>query len=184
MADQGRGGWLSPWLRARRFARALPYLRGRVLDVGCGVGMLAAHVDPERYLGVDPDATALAAAAAAFPRHRFVAVLPSTGPFDTIVALAVLEHLPDPEASLSAWAELLSPAGRIVLTTPRPGYMWLHEIGAALRLFSREAAEEHHRFFDRDAIGHAARTAGLRLDQGRCFLLGANQLFILAAKAP
>jgi SAM-dependent methyltransferase len=171
---------LSPWLRRQRFRRALPYIHGRVLDVGCGVGLLAAHVEPGRYLGVDRDPDALRAARAAFPGHRFVADLPVAGRFDTIVALAVLEHLPEPEAALVSWARLLAPGGRIVLTTPHPRFVWLHELGAAAGVFSHDAAQEHHRFFDRASLQRAADAAGLGLLKVERFLGGANQLFVLA----
>lgn len=159
----------------------MPYVRGRVLDVGCGVGCLAEHVEPERYLGVDSDPAALRAAAATYPSHRFVDSLPEAGPFDTVVALAVVEHLFEPEASFASWSRLLAPGGRIVVTTPHPSFIWLHEAGAAIGLCSREAAEEHHRFFDRESIERAGRAAGLRLEASRRFLGGVNQLFVLAS---
>ena len=41
MADQGAEGLFSPFLRSRRLKAACPYIKGRVLDVGCGTGALA-----------------------------------------------------------------------------------------------------------------------------------------------
>ena len=54
MADQVNGVF-SPWLRARRIETIRPFLKGRILDVGCGVGSLSQFVSSENYLGVDSD---------------------------------------------------------------------------------------------------------------------------------
>jgi len=40
MADQA-DGFLSPFLRKKRIEMALPFIKGRVIDIGCGVGKLA-----------------------------------------------------------------------------------------------------------------------------------------------
>ena len=45
MADQGTEGILSPYLRRKRIQAATPYLKGGVLDVGCGGGVLATLVE-------------------------------------------------------------------------------------------------------------------------------------------
>ena len=42
MTDQAAEGLLSPMLRNRRIQAVKPFLRGRVLDVGCGNGALTA----------------------------------------------------------------------------------------------------------------------------------------------
>ena len=120
MADQ-IVGVLSPWLRNARLNRARPYLHGAVLDYGCGVGALSDSCDPAGYLGVDIDRESVAVAQARRPQFRFVRETPSTPQqFDTIVALAVIEHLEDPAALLAQFRRLLAPGGQIVLTTPHP----------------------------------------------------------------
>ena len=43
-------GILSPYLRSKRLSPALPYIKGRVLDVGCGVGLLAVIEHVEDYI--------------------------------------------------------------------------------------------------------------------------------------
>ncbi|MHA1567622.1 MAG: class I SAM-dependent methyltransferase [Alphaproteobacteria bacterium] len=99
MADQGREGLLSPFLRKQRSKAARPYLKGRVLDVGCGAGALAKLIDPESYVGIDIDEDPLNRARRDFPHHRFESALPEgSKKFDTVVALAVIEHVPDPSA--------------------------------------------------------------------------------------
>ncbi|MEO1084230.1 MAG: methyltransferase domain-containing protein, partial [Acidobacteriota bacterium] len=72
MADQITG-FLSPFLRSRRLAAALPWLReGRVLDVGCGVGKLAQSIAPDRYVGVDLDSESIEMARLSCPGHTFL----------------------------------------------------------------------------------------------------------------
>lgn len=182
MGDQGRGGLLSPWLRRRRFAAASPHIRGRVLDVGCGVGALLDALGLEgRYVGVDRDREARALAEARHPGQPFLDSLPAEGPFDTVVALALLEHLEDPVGDLRAWRPLLAPGGRVVLTTPTALADRVHGVGAALGLFSREAHAEHQTLFDGPSLRAAAAEAGLCVALERRFLLGLNQLFVLEA---
>ncbi len=182
-------GLLSPYLRKRRFEAARPYLdRGRILDIGCGTGLLATVVTPERYLGVDLDAESIAIARTEHPNHTFQTVAefdaePPSEPFDTIVGLAVIEHVPSPEAWLKEMAALLKPGGRIVLTTPHPNYRRIHEFGARLRIFSREGAEEHNVMLDRALMRRTAAAADLELTHARRFLFGANQLFLLGRAA-
>jgi 2-polyprenyl-3-methyl-5-hydroxy-6-metoxy-1,4-benzoquinol methylase len=179
MGNQAEQGFLSPFLQRVRIAAARPYLSGRVLDFGCGNGALAAFVAPECYLGIDRDQDALAAARASFPQHKFQETVPVHGPFDTIVGLAVIEHLKNPQQALVDWCQLLSESGCLLLTTPHPSFRLLHEIGARVKLFSRDAAEEHQDMLDHKSLTTLASEAGLRIEHYARFLVGANQLFVL-----
>ncbi|MGE4296690.1 MAG: class I SAM-dependent methyltransferase [Desulfovibrionaceae bacterium] len=173
------GGTLSPWLRARRINAVRPHLRGRVLDVGCGTGLLSECAPREGYLGVDHDAASLAAARREHPHAAFAPGLPENGSFDTIALLAVIEHIPDPAAFLRRLTGLLAPGGRMVLTTPHPAFEIIHTIGGRLGLFSREAGEDHETLINATAMAALARDAGLTLATARRFLFGVNQLFVL-----
>lgn len=179
MGNQVEQGRLSPFLQRARVAAVRPHIRGRVLDIGCGNGALAAFVAPCLYLGVDRDQQALAAARAAFPRHQFSSWLPLDGGFDTVAGLAVIEHLKAPQAALREWSAMLSQNGRIVLTTPHRSFRRLHELGSRMGLFSCEAAQEHEEMFDRASLTALAQAAGLRVNHYRRFLCGANQLLVL-----
>ena len=182
MGDQGSEGLLSPFLRARRIKAVKRHIRGTVLDMGCGAGFLADFVDPENYVGFDPDPESLEAARQRNPCHSFRNLLPSPEDrFDSIVALAVIEHLTDPGEFLVAMAARLDPGkgSRIILTTPHPWFERAYKIGAALGFFSRQADEEHQKLLDLTAMELLAARSGLRISLYRRFLLGANQLFIL-----
>ena len=180
-------GVLSPFLRQRRFVAAKPYVKGRVLDFGCGPGLLAQELGLEDYVGVDSDETMLEIAAARHPRLRFLAPrdLPAieNQRFDTIVGLAVIEHLSDPIGFLQQMSKLLASDGSIVLTTPEPRLDWVHGLGGHFRLFSKESHEEHQSLMGRGELKDCAGKAGLSLVFYRRFLLGANQLAILKRMA-
>ncbi|AUB80751.1 class I SAM-dependent methyltransferase [Candidatus Thiodictyon syntrophicum] len=181
MADQGAEGLLSPFLRNRRIAAARPYLEGRVLDFGCGAGALAAWIAPSRYVGIDIDAESLQRARAEFPQHRFLAALPEPAErFDSVITLAVIEHVRDPVALLRLLSGHLTETqtARLVLTTPHPSVDWVHHVGATVGLFSRHASEEHEGLLDRAALTQAGVKAGLTLVCYRRFLFGANQLAV------
>jgi SAM-dependent methyltransferase len=182
MADQVAEGLLSPpWLRKKRFAVAMPYLKGRVLDFGCGAGALAALVHADHYLGVEVDEVSLQQARSLFPPHRFVSGLPeSAEKFDSIISLAVIEHVSDPAQFLRTLATHLdeSAAACLAVTTPHPSVDWVHDVGAALVLFSKHANEEHEDLLDRAKLEMAGAKAGLKLVTYRRFLFGANQIAV------
>lgn len=163
---------------------AVPYVRGRVLDFGCGDGEVAAWRRPEEYVGVDRDPAALAMARARFPTHRFEPEIPRHEQFDTVLALAVIEHLPCPEAWLRQAASILHPEGSVVLTTPHPAFRRIHDYGAALGIFSHAASEEHESFLGHDRLRALAKACGFHLVRYRRFLLGANQLVVLGRELP
>jgi len=79
VTDQANEGLFSPLLRRKRVAAVVPFLNGRVLDVGCGSGALARFVDAGKYLGVERDQQSLARARSDFPQHVFQAAFPIPG---------------------------------------------------------------------------------------------------------
>lgn len=154
-------------------------MKGDVLDFGCGGGQIASLVSPDRYFGVDISEKALVEARRCFPRHTFGSEVPSGRKFDTVVALAVIEHVKDPASFLKMFANFLKPTGQMVLTTPHPAFRKVHDMGAAIGIFSRDASEEHESFLDHKDMDRYSRAVGLKLAQQKRFLFGANQLFIV-----
>jgi 2-polyprenyl-3-methyl-5-hydroxy-6-metoxy-1,4-benzoquinol methylase len=179
MADQGNEGLLSPYLRKQRLQAAAPHLQGRVLDFGCGSGSLAELVQPDMYLGLDMDEVSIQAARHERPSHTFAQDFPpSAGKFDTVVALAVIEHVEDPAAFLGFLSGYLSdsPSARIVITTPHPLMEWVHNLGSQIGLFSRHANEEHQDLLGYTRLRKTGAAALLEMASYRRFLFGANQI--------
>jgi 2-polyprenyl-3-methyl-5-hydroxy-6-metoxy-1,4-benzoquinol methylase len=172
-------GLLSPWIQDKRVSRAVPFLCGRVLDFGCGAGILADYVNADHYVGVDHDNEALGVAQGKYPKHQFVSDLPDESPvFDTVVSLAVIEHIAKPEELLQRFAALLKDDGAIVLTTPHPHFHRIHDMGAMVGLFSKDAADDHEVMFNRKDLAGLAQRVGFQMVEYQRFLFGANQLCV------
>jgi len=138
-------------------------------------------------VGVDLNPDVIAEARRRYGKHAFFEINDATwrsrpNSFDTIVSLAVIEHVSDHGAFLRELTPCLATDGRIVLTTPHPHFEWVHNVGALLGIFSRHAAQEHAAFSDCKAMKKAACSADLEVILYRPFLGGANQLFVLARK--
>jgi 2-polyprenyl-3-methyl-5-hydroxy-6-metoxy-1,4-benzoquinol methylase len=115
----------------RRLVRALlgEAPRGRILDLGCGMGGVLRDFEAgARCFGADRSryalrvcrskgATALALADMLAPPFRSDA-------FDHVLALDVIEHLPDDVAFLRRAGELLAPGGRLLVAVPAFPLLW------------------------------------------------------------
>jgi len=117
---------------ARNYRRALarefgPHLRGKVLEVGAGIGQmtLAFRALPgvSEIVGVEPDARFHAGFVSNNPQVRLVRGIVSDVPertgWDAIVSVNVLEHIEHDEAELKSWAGLLREKhGRVCIFVP------------------------------------------------------------------
>ncbi len=117
---------------AAEFCRTLsaqkPFAGLRILDLGCGGGLLS---EPMARLGAD--VVGVDAAAKNIPvarlhaekmgltidyRHGTAEELVEAGEsFDVVLNMEVVEHVPDPKAYLSACAQLLRPGGVMICST-------------------------------------------------------------------
>jgi SAM-dependent methyltransferase len=109
----------------------------RALDVGCATGTFLAALRGDGWdvWGVEPGADA-----AAYARARLgpqilhgsleQARLPERG-FHLITLWDVIEHLPDPAATLRHIRRLLAPGGAVVIQTPRWGCLESRLFGSA-----------------------------------------------------
>jgi 2-polyprenyl-3-methyl-5-hydroxy-6-metoxy-1,4-benzoquinol methylase len=126
---------------AERGVMWLPPRKGRLLDVGCGSGVFLARMRDFGWqvAGVEPDPRARKAAARRLGGDVPVAAglddgLLAGGGFDAVTLAHVIEHVPDPLATLRACAGLLRPGGTLVCVTPNTrslgarsfGASWLH----------------------------------------------------------
>ena len=98
--------------------------RGRLLEVGCGHGLL---LDEARAEGFEVEGLELSRDAAAYARetlgltvHERTLADHRGGPYDAIVLADVIEHLDDPLAALDRCVSLLAPGGSLCVVTPDP----------------------------------------------------------------
>src|SRR5438093_2156686 len=102
--------------------RATPWLHGRVLDVGAGIGTHTTQLLDlaDEVVALEPDPLF-----AQMLRERVNGVeiiegdaMAVEGLFDAIVCFNVLEHIEDDEATLRRLRELLTPQGALLLLAP------------------------------------------------------------------
>ena len=154
-------------------------LQGRkVLDVGCGGGLLAeamARHGAAEVLGIDLSTKALGVAELHAMdaevmnlRYREVAVealaaeMPAA--FDTVTCLEMLEHVPDPASVVQACAELVKPGGWVFFSTlhRNPKAFALAVLGAEYLLqMLPKGTHDYARFIRPAELAGAARRAGL-----------------------
>jgi 2-polyprenyl-6-hydroxyphenyl methylase/3-demethylubiquinone-9 3-methyltransferase len=176
----------------------------RVLDVGCGAGLLC---EPLARLGGDvtgidaaPENIAAARAHAAgsglaidYRDGDFAAM--ELGRFDLVTSMEVIEHVADPADFVAALAQRLAPGGLMILSTPNRT--------AASRLLLVEAAErlggiprgthDWDKFLTPEEVTDMLHDAGMEVfdiegigfDISRGLHLGPNKSlnYILAARA-
>jgi 2-polyprenyl-6-hydroxyphenyl methylase / 3-demethylubiquinone-9 3-methyltransferase len=112
------------WIAEARAALVPPATRdGAVLvDLGCGAGLMAPHLHGKgyRHVGVDVTTSALAQAAqhgVLAVRGDVAAVPLADGCADVVAAGEILEHVPDPAATVGEACRLLRPGGLLVIDT-------------------------------------------------------------------
>ena len=163
---------------------ALAPLRGRrVLDVGCGGGILADAMARRGadVLGIDLAGKPLKVA----QLHAFEAATPSIeyrevaaealaaeqpASFDSVTCMEMLEHVPDPSSIVAACAALAKPDGWVFFSTlnRNPKSFLFAIVGAehVLRLLPR-GTHEYARFIRPSELARWCREAGLEPQASR-----------------
>lgn len=158
----------------------------RLLDLGCGRGGLVEQLDHplEWMAGVDPDLASLR-------EHRLPdlpralagsAALPfAASSFDAVMASWLLEHLPEPGATVNEVGRVLRPGGAFIFITPNACHplAWANRTAGRLgawqgrlvsRLYGREADDTfstRYRANTAGVLAGLAAAAGLRLTELR-----------------
>jgi SAM-dependent methyltransferase len=132
-ADRGMGRFSMYWFARRYYAalvrRYAPADGGKLLEMGCGLGhLLGLLQDDFQCVGIDLidfsiEQTKINAPGAeiyqmdAGDLSRF-----EDGSFSAVVALHLVEHLPDPADTIRQVDRLLKPGGLFLFATPHPDY--------------------------------------------------------------
>jgi 2-polyprenyl-6-hydroxyphenyl methylase/3-demethylubiquinone-9 3-methyltransferase len=149
----------------------------RVLDVGCGGGILSDSMARKGadVLGIDLATKALRVARlhaleAQTPRIQYREIsaealadeVPAS--FDTVTCMEMLEHVPDPQSVVSACVRLVKPGGWVFFSTinRNPKAFALAIVGAEylLKMLPR-GTHEYAKFIQPSELAAACRHAGL-----------------------
>lgn len=165
-------------LRANWIDERAPVAGSRILDVGCGGGILAEALARRgaQVTGIDLGEAPLAVArlhgiesGVAVDYRRIAAealAAEAPGTFDVVTCLEMLEHVPDPAAVVRACAELVRPGGHLFFSTinRNPKAFVLAIIGAEylLGLLPR-GTHTYARFIRPAELAGWCRSAGLEV---------------------
>ncbi len=165
-------------LRVNYIDQKAPLAGKKVLDVGCGGGLLSEAMAQRgaTVSGIDMGEGPLAVARIHLlesgldidyqhsTAEQFA--LQHPGEFDVVTCLEMLEHVPDPSSVITALAKLVKPGGHVFLSTiSRNPKAWLFAVLGAehiLRLLPR-GTHDYSRFILPSELAGWLRTAGLSL---------------------
>ncbi|MEO8739952.1 MAG: bifunctional 2-polyprenyl-6-hydroxyphenol methylase/3-demethylubiquinol 3-O-methyltransferase UbiG [Casimicrobiaceae bacterium] len=151
----------------------------RVLDVGCGGGILAEAMARAgaSVTGIDLSEKPLGVArlhrleSGVAVDYRLIAAeelaVEAPASFDVVTCMEMLEHVPDPASTIAACAQLVKPGGLVVFSTiNRNAKAYLFAVIGAeyvLNLLPR-GTHEYARFLKPAEVATFARAAGLEVD--------------------
>ncbi len=132
-ADRGLGRYSMYWFARRYYAalvqRYAPHDHGKLLELGCGLGhLLGLLQDDFQCVGIDlidysVEQTKInAPKAEAYQMDVGEINQFEAGTFSAVVALHLVEHLPDPAETIRQVNRLLKPGGVWLFATPHPDY--------------------------------------------------------------
>jgi SAM-dependent methyltransferase len=176
---------LSPFLQKQRFQAIHPYLFGDILDLGCGHAEITQLLEEaQSYTGIEEDVNLISWLEKNFPNRKFYRRdldnedLDIPGRFDTILMVALIEHLRNPELLLAQIPDYLKDEGKLVITTPTPFGDRVHRIGARLGFFSMIAVRDHEIIYSHFNLRSLLEENGFTIIHYQSFLIGGNQLFV------
>ncbi len=143
-----------------RFLSVAQYCKGRVLDVGCGVGALKKYLHEDLrdgYIGLDTDGLVEA--------RGSVYNLPfKSGSFDTVTMLEVLEHL---ERPIDALREVTRVSDKwVILSVPNP---WnINQIASLIAHNSNIYEPNHVNLFGDNEVACLCGRVGLKVQRKEC----------------
>ena len=165
-------------LRLDYIDRLAPLAGQRVIDVGCGGGLLTEAMAGRgaRVTGIDMGKTPLSVARL----HQHESGLDidyrqataeqvaaeEPGTYDIVTCMEMLEHVPDPAAIINASAQLITDQGYIFLSTiNRNPKAWLYAVvgGEYLLQLLPKGTHDYTRFIRPSEMEAWARAAGLQL---------------------
>ena len=147
--------------------------RHRILDVGCGTGVLAVELGRKglNVLGIDVefgDLRSSSASSVRFVQADYLSECGTLGKFDGVLALDVVEHFENESRVIKSLFENTKPGGMAIITVPAYRSLWtIHD-----------DKNNHFRRYTRQQLASALRVGGFSVDRCGYLFFG-----LLAPKA-
>lgn len=169
-------------LRLDWIETAVPLAGKRVLDVGCGGGLLSEGMAARgaQVTGIDLSEKPLGVARLHLHEsglavdYRLISAEAMAdahaGEFDVVTCLEMLEHVPDPASIVAACARLVKPSGHVFFSTlnRNPKSYLFAIVGAeyVLQLLPK-GTHDYAKFIRPAELGRACRDVGLEIEEIR-----------------
>lgn len=162
------------WINARA-----PLAGRKVLDIGCGGGILAESMARKgaTVTGIDLSEKALKVAdlhsleSGAQVAYELISAediaAREPGTYDIVTCMEMLEHVPDPSAIVSACAELVKPGGKVFFSTinRNPKAYLFAVLGAEYLLgLLPKGTHDYAKFITPAELAQYVRNAGMQVD--------------------
>ena len=139
---------LSRYLTRIRENKVRPYIKGKVLDIGCGDAKAINYKGVTRYFGVDLEYKCKELTKK-YPLGEFYSKNLENGKInlpekvDLVLMTAFIEHIKNFENPIRQSINNLKSGGSIVITTPTKFGNFIHFCGEILGLFPKSVRDSH-----------------------------------------
>jgi SAM-dependent methyltransferase len=175
-------------MRATQIRKSLPRPVEVIADFGCGssaplLRTLLEKGMAKKAIGIDldPDFTSETDTLSLFKADLNEPLPLKDSSLDTVLSLATLEHLDEPDLHLREIHRILKPGGKLLLTTPSPrGKPVLEFLAYRLKIIDRREIEDHRQYFNSTILEKALEHAGFNPSaiNAQTFQLGMNNIVI------
>ena len=174
---------LSKYLTKIRGYKVRPYIKGKVLDIGCGDAKAINNRAVTKYFGVDLEYKCLKLTEK-YPLGVFISKnieydeINIDEKVDLVLMTAVIEHIANYKNPIRQSIKNLKHGGRILLTTPTKFGNLVHSCISILGLFPKSVRDAHVNVFSKRDFIKMAEDFNLELIKYRKFEFLCNQLVI------
>lgn len=177
-------------LRAERFAKVLPEIHGRCLDVGAGDNaLLSLYRERCKNLGLDQEAARHSGGVDVIDWGGGCTIIESSAElpfddnsFDTVCYIACINHIPERHEALIEARRVLRPGGRVLITMIS---RFLGVVGHAIWWYSedkhRDVDQHEEMGMNRQDVIALLRKTGYQNIELSPFFYGLNTLYIARA---
>lgn len=153
------------WFRFTNIISNIPYSK-QLLDIGCGYdGKLLKILRNKQLIaqGVGIDLSVSA------KKYKYIKLIPTntennlpftSNNFDTVVSLALIEHLHNPTKVIKDMHRVLKPDGILLITTPNAKWRGLLEFLASVGLISKNEIDDHKTYFSTRSMFNCLKSNG------------------------